>query len=77
MVLLVLDDLPERLAKGQLDEVLQLRVDVAPDAVAEGRLHLGHQHLQALDHSDHLDQRELLVVRVVVARGLVGGGGER
>ncbi len=39
-----------------------------PDRIGEDGLHPGHEDLEALDHGDHLDERELLLARVVVAR---------
>ena len=67
---LVTDGLAERVAHDDLDEVLQLRVDVAADGLHELALHAQHQQLQALDHRDHLRDAELLGAAVVVARRL-------
>ena len=39
-----------------------------PDRIGEDGLHPGHEDLEALDHGDHLDERELLLAGVVVAR---------
>ncbi len=39
-----------------------------PDRIGEDGLHPGHEDLEPLDHRDHLDERELLLAGVVVAR---------
>ena len=39
-----------------------------PDRIGEDGLHPGHEDLEPLDHGDHLDERELLLAGVVVAR---------
>ena len=69
VILLCLGRLPQRVPELELHKVLELGIDAAPDAVREHGLHAGHQHLQPLDHSDHLDQGKLLVTGVIVAGG--------
>lgn len=69
-VLLVLNGLAKRLAQYHLCKVLQFGVDVSPDGVSEDCLHASHEHLQALNHGDHLNQSELLLFSVVVTSGL-------
>lgn len=44
---------------------LQLGIDMPSNGHGELGLHLGKQHLQPLDHADHLNHRRLFVGLVV------------
>lgn len=69
-ILLILDSLPQRLPQYKLNEILQFRINGSPRRISEHRLHPGHQHLEALYHSDHFDHRELFFRCVVVSGSL-------
>lgn len=65
-----LDGFAKGIAQNELYEVLEFCVDVSTDCVHKYSLHAGHQELQPLDHSDHLDDGKLLIACVVVSNRL-------
>lgn len=53
-ILFLAHSLPQGLTQCHLGEILQGRIDGVADGLVEDTLHPSHEHLQALDHGDHL-----------------------